>query len=111
MTTPTNAEQTLCNMRSASLALSEMLAYTVSEMRRLQRQEEENLGHRFENKAELAKSYDTKSMKELTAILKDVVSIEKALCESGAAQEASATTGVVVLPAIVRADEEPREDE
>ncbi len=93
-------EDTLVNMRKASFVLSEMLAHTVSEVRRLQQQEETALGRRFENKEELSKSYDAKSMKELTAILKDVAAVEKALCESSAEQEAAAATGVVLLPPV-----------
>ncbi len=92
-------------MRSAALALSEMLERTVSEVRRLQKQEEVALGHRFETRAELQGSYDTKSMKELTAILKDVAAVEKALNESNAEQEAALLTGVVVLPPILQESE------
>ncbi len=101
MATTEPTEHALENMRNASLYLSEMLAYTVKEVRRLQQQEEAALGRRFESKSELAQSYDTKNMKELTAILKDVVAVEKALCESTAAQEGAAATGVVLLPLVM----------
>lgn len=95
-------QASLQNMRSAALTLSEMLARATSEMRRLQKQEESSLGHPFETKAELAQSYDTKNIKELTAILKDVAAVEKALSESSAQQEAAAMTGVVLLPPVLQ---------
>ncbi len=95
-----NPEQALGNMRNTAYVLSEMLEHAVCEVRRLQKQDEAALGRCFENKEELVKSYDTKSMKELTAILKDVVAVEKALCESSAEQEAAAATGVVLLPPV-----------
>ncbi len=94
-------EASLQNMRSASLAIGEMLVRTTSELRRLQMQEEAALEAGFESREALSKSYDPKCMKELTAILKDITAVEKALNESSAAQEASAQTGVVLLPPVL----------
>lgn len=104
MATEHKPEASLKNMRSAAFTLSEMVERTVSELRRLQKQEERTLGHKFASRDELAKSYDPKSMKELTAILKDVAAVEKALSESSAEQEAAAATGVVLLPPVAQAE-------
>ncbi len=94
-------EASLQNMRIASQSIAEMLARMASEMRRLQKQEEATLGHCFENREELCKSYDAKSMKELTAILKDIAAVEKALNENSDQQDAAAQTGVVLLPPVL----------
>lgn len=94
-------DASLQNMRNTSLAISEMLERTTSELRRLQKQEEAALKSGFENREALSKSYDAKSMKELTAILKDIAAVEKALGETTAEQEAAAQTGVVLLPPVL----------
>ncbi|MFI3168500.1 MAG: hypothetical protein R3Y06_00955 [Faecalibacterium sp.] len=104
------ADKALGNMRNTAYVLSEMLEHAVCEVRRLQKQDEAALGRCFENKEELNKSYDTKSMKELTAILKDVVAVEKALCESSAEQEAAAATGVVLLPPVATVQAEAMQE-
>lgn len=106
-----NPDQALGNMRNTAYVLSEMLEHAVCEVRRLQKQDEAALGRCFENREELSKSYDTKSMKELTAILKDVVAVEKALCESSAEQEAAATTGVVLLPPVATVQAEVQQED
>ncbi len=100
-------DASLQNMRSASFAIGEMLARTTSELRRLQKQEEAALESGFESREALSKSYDAKSMKELTAILKDIAAVEKALNESSAEQEAAAQTGVVLLPPVLDPLDEP----
>jgi uncharacterized protein YukE len=87
------------NMRSTVQTLSEMLTHTVAEAHRLQRQQEKALGRRFESQQELLESYDTKTMKELTAVLKDITTVTKALEESCAGQDA-AQTGIVLLPPV-----------
>ncbi len=93
-------ESTLKHMRNAAGHLSEMLEHTVSEVRRLQKKHEANLGRKFESTDELFESYDTKNMKELTAILKDVAAVEKALQENSASKSAEGITGVVLLPQV-----------
>ncbi len=93
-------ENTLKHMRNAAGHLSEMLEHTVSEVRRLQKKYEANLGRKFESTDELFESYDTKNMKELTAILKDVAAVEKALQENTASKGVENVTGVVLLPQV-----------
>ena len=95
----TEAQYAVQNMRSTVRTLSEMLTHTVAEAHRLQRQQEKALGRRFESQQELLESYDTKTMKELTAVLKDITAVTKALEESCAGKE-NAATGVVLLPPV-----------
>ena len=98
-------------MRSAAETLSEMLAHTVTEARRLQRKKEKALGRKYETQNELAENYDTKTMKELTAILKDITAVVKALDENEGTETAG--TGVVLLPpvALTQGEEPPQEKE
>ncbi len=98
MAKKTKAEQSREHMREAATALSEMLAYTVSAVRTMQQQCGKRGSEGYESMEALTKNYDVKSMKELTAILKDVVAVEKALTDSDTAQDAAAATGVVFLP-------------
>ncbi len=88
------------NMCRTAQTLSEMLGHTVAEVRRLQKQQEKALGRKFADKNELEENYDTKAMKEMTTMLKDITAVVKALEESGAGQGEANGTGVVLLPPV-----------
>ncbi len=94
-------DRTECNMRSAAALLSEMLAHTVAETRRLQKQQEKALGRKYADKAELNQDYEPNEMKELLVLLKDIAAVTKALDErSGQSNDEMHTTGVVLLPQV-----------
>ncbi len=92
-------EQTAANMRRAAAILSEMLAHTAAETRRLQRMQEKALGRRYETGQELKQDYDPDEMKDLTALLKDIAAVTKALDERGGEEDGRSAAGVLVLPA------------
>ena len=93
-------KKTEANMRRAAALLSDMLAHTVAETRRLQKQQEKALGHRYEDRAELNQDYRPGEMKDLTALLKDIAAVTKALDERGTGQEKENSGGVVLLPPV-----------
>ncbi|MCI2047935.1 MAG: hypothetical protein LKJ90_09520 [Faecalibacterium sp.] len=93
-------EKSVKNMCRTAETLSEMLGHTVAEVRRLQKQQEKALGRRFADKTELEENYDTKAMKEMTTMLKDITAVVKALEESDAGREEAKGTGVVLLPPV-----------
>lgn len=95
----TATERTVGNMRRAAATLSEMLAHTVAQTRRLQRLQEKAWGRPYASGEELKQDYDPDEMKDLTALLKDIATVTKALDErdSGSVQQQPA--GVLVLPA------------
>lgn len=93
-----NARQnTLRHMRRSTEALSEMLAHTVAQARALQKQQEAALGPAA-SREELAAQCDTRTMKELTAILKDIATVARALEEGEPGTAGPA--GVVLLPPV-----------
>ena len=96
-TTP-RRDATARNLRRTASILSEMLAHTAAETRRLQKQQEKARGRRYRDKAELQQDYRPGDMKELTALLKDVAAVTKSLDERDAAP-AGMTGGIVILPA------------
>lgn len=93
-------DRTERNMRKTAALLSEMLVHTVAETRRLQRQQEKALGRRYEDKAELNQDYKPGEMKDLTALLKDITAVTKALDERGGEEKENAAMGVVLLPQV-----------
>ena len=96
----TDPDRTECNMRRAARLLSEMLTHTVSETRRLQRQQERALGRKYSDREELHQDYPPGEMKELTVLLKDIAAVTKALDERGGAETERQSGGVVLLPAV-----------
>ncbi len=95
----TGTERTATNMRRAAQTLSEMLAHTVAETRRLQRLREKALGRRYASGEELKRDYDPDEMKDLTGLLKDIAAVTKALDERSAEDRGQLAAGVLVLPA------------
>ncbi len=93
-------DRTECNMRRAAALLSEMLAHTVAETRRLQKQQEKALGRKYEDKAELNQDYRPGEMKDLTALLKDITAVTKALDERSGQEREETVSGVVLLPQV-----------
>lgn len=94
-------DRTECNMRKAAALLSEMLAHTVAETRRLQKQQEKALGRKYADKAELNQDYEPTDMKELLVLLKDIAAVTKALDErSIQASDERQAAGVVLLPQV-----------
>ncbi len=93
-------DRTEHNMRKTAALLSEMLVHTVAETRRLQRQQEKALGRRYEDKAELTQDYPPGEMKDLTALLKDITAVTKALDERGSEEKENTAMGVVLLPQV-----------
>ena len=97
---PARQEKTEANMRRAAALLSDMLAHTVAETRRLQKQQEKALGRRYEDRTELNQDYRPGEMKDLTALLTDIAAVTKALDERGTGQEKESQGGVVLLPPV-----------
>lgn len=93
-------DRTESNMRRAAALLSEMLAHTVAETRRLQKQQEKALGRHYEDRTELTQAYQAGEMKELTVLLKDIAAVTKALDERGGQADQEQQAGVVVLPQV-----------
>lgn len=93
-------DRTECNMRRAAELLSDMLAHTVAETRRLQKQQEKALGRKYEDKAELNQDYRPGEMKDLTALLKDIAAVTKALDERSGQEQKETVSGVVLLPQV-----------
>lgn len=87
------------NLRRTAAILSEMLAHTAAETRRLQKQQEKARGRRYRDKAELQQDYRPGDMKDLTALLKDVAAVTRSLDERDAAPGEGAVGGIVILPA------------
>lgn len=93
-------DRTECNMRRAAALLSDMLAHTVAETRRLQKQQEKALGRKYEDKTELNQDYRPGEMKDLTALLKDIAAVTKALDERSGQEQEETVSGVVLLPQV-----------
>lgn len=100
-TTAESTGTTERHLRRAAATLSDMLAHTVAETRRLQRIQEKALGRPYESREELNADYKPGDMKDLTALLKDIAAVTKALDERGA-QGPAAQAGVVLLPDVAQ---------
>lgn len=93
--TQNSAAEMLAQMQRAAAALTGMLARTVEQASRQQTRQLSQTTS-FESAEELADCCGTRTMKELTAILKDISAVAHGL-DGGETQNGE--TGVILLPA------------